>query len=624
MSEIITFPLPTGANYVIPDIGDENWGQNVTNFLVAIPLGVMPTSGVFSLTGDVSFGPTFGLVGNYFKSSTLNPASTGFLRLAKTDSLNWRNNANSADLPLAINGSNQLTFNGTVLITGASGNLTDVGTDGITITGGTGAVLGSGTTISQHVADSTHNGYLSSADWSTFNGKGSGSVSSVAMTVPAFLSVSGSPITSTGTLAVSLSGTALPVDNGGTGATSFTAHAVIVAGGTGTSPLTGPSGGTGTTGQLLQSQGSGAAPIWATIATGSGTVSSGTANQFAYYAASTAVVSASGVDITNPTFAGALTLQGSSLQIALQPGGGSNKRINLDCTNPAADRIYTLPDRGANDTFAFLGGQAQTFSGASTFSSISGVTITPTSNQLTLGTTRTVTISATQPATTSRTYTMPDISADATFAYLQGTQTFSGAKTFSSTLTMSGATIAMGSNKITGLANGTTSGDAIAFGQSFTSGQITFSPTTTGIKGTTTNDNAAAGNVGEYIEATVSNQNYGTNNQWADITSISLTAGDWDVTLITNNYRNTSTQAQFTLTEIGISTTTGNSSTGLIVGSNQIDYSNGTTGIEEIGLTIAGYRQSLSATTTIYGKVFGSYSAGQPKIWARLSARRIR
>ncbi len=51
------------------------------------------------------------------------------------------------------------------------GNLTDAGTDGITVTGGTGAVIGSGTSLSQHVADSTHNGYLSSADWSTFNAK---------------------------------------------------------------------------------------------------------------------------------------------------------------------------------------------------------------------------------------------------------------------------------------------------------------------------------------------------------------------------------------------------------------------------------------------------------------------
>lgn len=51
------------------------------------------------------------------------------------------------------------------------GNLTDVGTDGIVITGGTGAVIGSGTQLAQHVADSTHNGYLSSSDWSTFNNK---------------------------------------------------------------------------------------------------------------------------------------------------------------------------------------------------------------------------------------------------------------------------------------------------------------------------------------------------------------------------------------------------------------------------------------------------------------------
>lgn len=52
-----------------------------------------------------------------------------------------------------------------------TGNLTDAGTDGITVTGGTGAVIGSGTSLSQHVADTTHNGYLSSTDWNTFNGK---------------------------------------------------------------------------------------------------------------------------------------------------------------------------------------------------------------------------------------------------------------------------------------------------------------------------------------------------------------------------------------------------------------------------------------------------------------------
>ena len=53
-------------------------------------------------------------------------------------------------------------------------------------------------------------------------GGGSGTVTSVAATVPTFLSVAGSPITTSGTLAVTLSGTALPVANGGTGVTTST------------------------------------------------------------------------------------------------------------------------------------------------------------------------------------------------------------------------------------------------------------------------------------------------------------------------------------------------------------------------------------------------------------------
>lgn len=118
MSETIAFPLPSGPNYTIPDVGDENWGQNVTNFLVALPLGVVPTAGTFTLTGDLSFGSSYGLVAKYLTSLTSNPSQTGFLKLAKTDTLSWRNNANSADLPLAINGSNQLTFNGFTLTPG--------------------------------------------------------------------------------------------------------------------------------------------------------------------------------------------------------------------------------------------------------------------------------------------------------------------------------------------------------------------------------------------------------------------------------------------------------------------------------------------------------------------------
>ena len=63
----------------------------------------------------------------------------------------------------------------------------------------------------------TTNGTTTS--WGTISS--AGTVTSVAATVPSFLSVSGSPITTSGTLAISYSGTALPVANGGTGITSF-------------------------------------------------------------------------------------------------------------------------------------------------------------------------------------------------------------------------------------------------------------------------------------------------------------------------------------------------------------------------------------------------------------------
>ena len=60
-----------------------------------------------------------------------------------------------------------------------------------------------------------------------------GTVTSVAATVPSFLSISGSPITSSGTLAITYSGTALPVANGGTGLTSLTANYIPYGNGTG-------------------------------------------------------------------------------------------------------------------------------------------------------------------------------------------------------------------------------------------------------------------------------------------------------------------------------------------------------------------------------------------------------
>jgi len=62
--------------------------------------------------------------------------------------------------------------------------------------------------------------------WSSSGG--TGTVTSVALTTPAFLTTTGSPITSSGTLALTLSGSALPVTSGGTGSTTSTGSGSVV------------------------------------------------------------------------------------------------------------------------------------------------------------------------------------------------------------------------------------------------------------------------------------------------------------------------------------------------------------------------------------------------------------
>jgi hypothetical protein len=90
-------------------------------------------------------------------------------------------------------------------------------------------VYGASTTAMGVTAAGTSGQVLTSqgAGTPTWTTPTTGTVTSVAASVPSFLSVSGSPITNSGTLAISYSGTALPVANGGTGLTSLTAGQVL-------------------------------------------------------------------------------------------------------------------------------------------------------------------------------------------------------------------------------------------------------------------------------------------------------------------------------------------------------------------------------------------------------------
>lgn len=102
-----------GITYAFPTEDDQNWGATVTNWATAVTNGMLQKAGgTFTLTNDAYFGANYGLKSSYYKGNSLLTASTGTLRLATSNLIAWRNNANTADLTLSIDANDNLVFNG--------------------------------------------------------------------------------------------------------------------------------------------------------------------------------------------------------------------------------------------------------------------------------------------------------------------------------------------------------------------------------------------------------------------------------------------------------------------------------------------------------------------------------
>lgn len=107
-----------GLSYTVPATGEENWGgtTKVDGLLVSLAQNsLQKTGGTFTLSADVDFGSSAGLKSAYYKTRASNPSSAGVVRLASAESVGWRNNANSGNLLLTTNASDQLVFNGGVI-----------------------------------------------------------------------------------------------------------------------------------------------------------------------------------------------------------------------------------------------------------------------------------------------------------------------------------------------------------------------------------------------------------------------------------------------------------------------------------------------------------------------------
>lgn len=261
--------------------------------------------GNFPLLADVNFGASFGLVSLYYKSRSSNVASAGTVRLASADpGIAFRNNANSGNLAITTDSSDNLLYNGHIIAPSGSGIVTS-------ITGTANEIIASSAT------------------------------GAITLSTPQAIASTSSPTFAALTLTAPLT-----VANGGSGATSHTAYAVLTGGTTSTGAVQSVAS-VGTAGQVLTSNGAGALPTF-TNATGTGTVNSGTQYQLGYYATSSSIISGDSSITTN-----------SANQLLVPVGSASVPSYSF--TGHTNTGMWEL-----SDTLLFSAAGVQTFQVAST------------------------------------------------------------------------------------------------------------------------------------------------------------------------------------------------------------------------------------------------------------------
>lgn len=140
---------------------------------------------------------------------------------------------------------------------------------------------------------------------------------------------------------------------------------------------------------------------------------------------------------------------------------------------------------------------------------------------------------------------------------------------------------------------------------------------------TQTNDNAAAGDIGEYVESLVptgSAVSLATSGVAVNVTSISLTAGDWDVEgMVVFKMKNA---IQTGDGACGITTTSAVLPADGMQGFSGLRTAAATTYSDSC--TIARRRFSLAAPTTIYLVALTVFTAGTNAAFGGICARRVR
>jgi len=335
MSTSVTW---NGTSYTVPSTSEENWAgaTKVDGLLIAlVNHGFQKTGGTFTLSADADFGVTAGLKSVYYKSRGT-VATTGVLRLANTEVIAWRNAANSANIPLTVDSSNQLTFNGTVVL--SSSGVTQIAAGG---TGATTAAAGfdalSGMSA---LGDIIYGGAAGTR--TRLAGNTTTTLKYLVQTGDG--AASAAPAWTQGAFS-HLSGNAT-VAQGGTNLTSYTAGDILYA--TGATTLA--KLGIGTANQILQTNAGATAPEW--VANPAALDSSYEISNLTYVTS----VAASALTVTLKDKAGNSPSAGSPLKIGFRSATAtSGVYVQRTITSATAGATITVPSTA---TLGFTGGSA--------------------------------------------------------------------------------------------------------------------------------------------------------------------------------------------------------------------------------------------------------------------------
>lgn len=371
--------------------------------------------------------------------------------------------------------------------------------------------------------------------------------------------------------------------------------------------------------------------------TGSGNVpAGGTTGQSLVKTSNTSYAMNWGTPVINLT--GPITSAGPVTSVASQTGTGSTFVMSVAPTITGHPTIEGTTSTGATGTGQLVFNTTPNLItpsiGVATATTVNKVTITAPASAATLTIPDGVTL--TGPATSGTAMTLGNtetVTGVKTFGAAgnvgklvvagttSGTTVLNAASVASGTLTLPAATdVLVGKATTDTFTNKTL--DSAGAGNVLQVGSVTLS------KGQypaeTTTGNATAGNVGEYVSSTVvaGSAVALTNAVSANITSISLTAGDWDVQAMPRFTGGATTtvsrsQASISLVSATLSTTVGNLT--------DTTY-NGITvfNVSDFTLPIPPVRISISGTTTVFLTANISFATSTAAGYGLISARRAR